>query len=174
MSETVSIYALCDPDTDAIRYVGVTKKTLQERLEGHLIHPPSEGVREWVEELQLAGKVPSIRLLESTSPDQRYVVEQRYIERMLAQGCDLLNRNGNPAYMEAAKERRRLERIKRSREIREQGREILERPEVSSDIRIDRKQADSIKSLADRLGADPSAILREMLSFAMENMKLFE
>lgn len=54
------IYALSDPRTSRVRYVGATARALSIRLAGHLRKPSNKGLRRWFDELRAAGLRPVI------------------------------------------------------------------------------------------------------------------
>ncbi|MGQ4343621.1 hypothetical protein [Streptomyces sp. SAS_275] len=56
---TGTIYALIDPRTETVRYVGQTTKPIEVRLAGHLA-APAPLVRSWIEELAVEGRRPGI------------------------------------------------------------------------------------------------------------------
>lgn len=71
------IYALRDPDTDEIRYVGVTCKPLRDRLSNH-VHDAARGVNDshtgrWIRNLLAKSKRPKITLLEETEDRNREI-----------------------------------------------------------------------------------------------------
>jgi hypothetical protein len=88
----VSIYALCEPDTGLVRYIGISVSP-QARYNGHLNTTCTSGRKvEWVKKLALLGKRPVMEIL-ATVPEQ----DARQQERLLilcyrAKGYDLLNR----------------------------------------------------------------------------------
>lgn len=62
-----TIYALLDPRTDDIRYVGQTTKPIEVRLAGHLA-APSPLVKAWIAELAVEGRLPRILPLREDVP----------------------------------------------------------------------------------------------------------
>ena len=90
-----SIYALCDPDTGDIRYIGKTSTNLPLRLAQHVVGafqtPDSERpVVQWVLELAESGKYPGYVLIEECDKADVSAKEAAYIRRY-TQSCDLLN-----------------------------------------------------------------------------------
>ena len=55
------LYYLCEPDTDEIRYVGITKNGLKKRLLQHLRSPTNEMIGKWFNELKNNNKIPTIK-----------------------------------------------------------------------------------------------------------------
>ncbi|WP_333742716.1 hypothetical protein [Streptomyces ardesiacus] len=56
---TGTIYALIDPRSGAVRYIGQTTKPIAARLAGHLA-APAPLVRVWIQELAVEGRLPEI------------------------------------------------------------------------------------------------------------------
>lgn len=95
--ECATIYALSDPETSEIRYIGYTRCTLQQRLTGHLKQAryrrgqgESYPVINWLLSLADRGLRPEIVALE-TFVDDWEARERFWITFCRAQGCDLLN-----------------------------------------------------------------------------------
>lgn len=94
---TVKIYALADPRTGEIRYVGKTKQRLSDRLYKHLTL--KGGVRNvcWIKSLLSTGAVPEIMLLEDTSEEEWTQCERFYIAYFRFLGMRLNNiEDGGP------------------------------------------------------------------------------
>lgn len=87
------IYALSDPTTGAVRYVG---QTVDPRRREWLHCSPSNNkggrrVNLWIRRLLASGQKPVFRVVEGTdSLDER---EQHWIAHFREAGCDLLNMN---------------------------------------------------------------------------------
>lgn len=95
---TIEIYALLDPGTDAIRYIGQSVSA-GERFGQHLYDalnynqwwiPPSSKQR-WIRELHAAGKKPGLRVLEEVPKSKANAAELRWIRWALKRGHDLTN-----------------------------------------------------------------------------------
>lgn len=95
------VYALCDPFVDdpilRIRYIGVTHRTLQQRLRGHLQKVKS-GDRthrsNWIRKLLAAGVQPLIEIVDSGVDDVGRVwdvTEIVWIKHFRDMGCPLTN-----------------------------------------------------------------------------------
>src|SRR5262249_29863306 len=118
------VYALRDPRDGAVRYVGVTKKSLAERLSGHVNKIGSDmppRLSAWISDLQSIGARPTIEQLETITsvlwtPGESLRVEGLWIQRMLEAGADLLN-TSNRAWLALPVDHpgRRLHGIVRSR-----------------------------------------------------------
>ncbi len=98
MIADVTIYALCEPDTDEVRYIG---RSTNPRIrlyahEGHARqgtrHVPSS---EWVRGLLALGKKPLLRVLEVVAVNEAAAAEQRAIAAYRSAGCRLLNATHN-------------------------------------------------------------------------------
>lgn len=91
---TISIYALCEPGTDEIRYVGQTSLPIHRRLASHMT--PSElnnGTYKsnWLRKLVRSGQKPELYLLETVAASQLVEAETRWIAQCKAWGCRLTN-----------------------------------------------------------------------------------
>ncbi|MCC6361844.1 MAG: hypothetical protein IT450_24175 [Phycisphaerales bacterium] len=91
-----TIYALKDPNTGAVRYVGKTVTPLRERLKGHLsdarVGRSSTHVMNWLRLLLRAGQKPVIEPLEVVPAGKDWEIRERYwIERGRALGWSLVN-----------------------------------------------------------------------------------
>lgn len=88
---TVDIYALADPRTGDIRYVGSTRNSKQ-RLNSHLYADKSSRLRtQWIRELRERGLKPELLLLETTEETKRIQREHHWYKHFKARGHDLLN-----------------------------------------------------------------------------------
>lgn len=97
-SPKIFIYTLSDPTTGAIRYVGHTKNSIEQRLYWHRVSPINRGVSQWLHDLAQAGLEPVAAVIEVVEWEDRHAVEQGHIKRLANEGCDLLNKVGNPQY----------------------------------------------------------------------------
>ena len=87
------IYALCDPDTGYLRYIGKAENP-QKRLNNHI----SESLRSnfcrrhhWIVGLVRAGLTPTLIILEEVQRHEWVSAEQFWIASMRIAGCDLVN-----------------------------------------------------------------------------------
>lgn len=87
-----TIYALRDPRTRAVRYVGITCNPKQ-RLYAHLRARYSAGIAAWQDELALLGQKPVLTTLAKFHGPwaAAYEVELAWIRKCLARGDRLLN-----------------------------------------------------------------------------------
>lgn len=93
---TYRVYALVDPRTGGIRYVGSTAKQLAHRLTDHISSKHGKAPRHrWIKELHGLGLRPEIRLLQEVEVEVRlhaHWEEQRWIQRLRDDGHNLLNK----------------------------------------------------------------------------------
>ncbi len=102
-NEAYMIYALCEPGTGEIKYIGITKNA-RDRLKGHL-YKDREPLRHiWLSSLRQDGQKPNMKCL-ALAYGPRCFAEQHekaWIRVLFAHGCDLLNHEallGPRAYM---------------------------------------------------------------------------
>lgn len=103
----LSIYKLMDPITSEVRYVGITKHQIEERLKGH-IKMARRGkpfpVCRWIRLLMKQNLKPLIELIEENSSPDR---ESYFIREYRNEKCRLLNcSNGGRGLLEATPETR--------------------------------------------------------------------
>lgn len=87
------IYVLIDPRTNEVKYVGITKRTLEARLTGHLVEfsSCSEAKRDWVMGLLAVGLRPIIKEIEKTHKEIATARESYWIHYYIKQGASILN-----------------------------------------------------------------------------------
>lgn len=88
--EQAYIYALCDPDSGDVRYVGQTL-TPEKRLSEHLTDKYPCRKTKWIAELRVTGKRPVMRILTTCAPGDRFRVETEWLVRLRGQGAKLTN-----------------------------------------------------------------------------------
>jgi hypothetical protein len=88
------IYALVDPRTNEIRYIGRTGVP-KARFRTHLKKDKNPGKSEWVAGLLEIGLQPKMVILEEIPTIHRAHVEREdyWIHRMIDEGCNLFNIN---------------------------------------------------------------------------------
>lgn len=85
------IYTLHDPQTMAVRYVGKTSKTLEDRLAGHLKDKSKCHRTNWIKSLP---EKPIIRIVETVDESEWQERETFWIKHFRdSLGCDLVNGN---------------------------------------------------------------------------------
>jgi hypothetical protein len=87
----VYIYALCDPETHAVRYVGFTSKTLEERLRGHLKERKTCHRKNWIKSVVARGLKPEISVIEEFFDANWQERERYWIAYYRSIGSDLVN-----------------------------------------------------------------------------------
>lgn len=88
----LSVYALGDPRTNEIRYIGIARDVYK-RYAQHLNRPhPNEAKNAWMDEIKQAGVVPTLAILE-TDIDATgiYEREKHWIQHYLELGAPLTN-----------------------------------------------------------------------------------
>lgn len=77
---TTVIYALVDPTTRHVRYIGMTKR-LSQRYQAHYSQPCGVAVCEWIKQLRARRRKPLLCILELTTPEQARYREVCWIRR---------------------------------------------------------------------------------------------
>lgn len=96
MERTYKIYVLKDPETLEVKYVGITTKTLKERLRGHLketkdTRKKNYHKKAWINNLIEKDLLPTIELLEVCTADNWEEREIFHIANFKELGCNLTN-----------------------------------------------------------------------------------
>jgi len=96
MSE-VTIYALCEPDTGEVHYIGQTRNGLDARLYQHLVTRGGNATkRAWLNGLEARQARPVIKTLAVVTADNALAAEAAHIKAHVARGCPLTNTTHNP------------------------------------------------------------------------------
>jgi hypothetical protein len=89
------IYALCDPESGEVRYIGKTKRSLLARLRQHVKDSRNERHRShltfWIRSLLRAGQLPTVRLVSTVGEGSWQAAEIACIERYKEFGARLVN-----------------------------------------------------------------------------------
>ncbi|GAC1468915.1 MAG: hypothetical protein PVS3B3_24870 [Ktedonobacteraceae bacterium] len=87
-----SVYALGDPRTNEIRYIGIAKDVFK-RYAAHLNRPHTNDVKNaWMEDVKMAGIVPTLTVLETNLDEAAiYKREAYWIQHYLKLGAPLTN-----------------------------------------------------------------------------------
>ena len=85
----VTIYALLDPNTEQIRYVGKTVHCPKRRLQNHLHEKGNTYKCNWIKSLN--GKIPELLILDTVSKDDWIFWEQYWISQCKTWGFKLTN-----------------------------------------------------------------------------------
>ena len=105
--EKVFIYALCEPETGEVRYVGKATNP-KNRFSHHvkLRDNPNKRKRDWIEGLLKVGNVPTLSILEEVEEDRWQEREKYHIARYKELGFDLVNKSpgggGNKKHLRRA------------------------------------------------------------------------
>lgn len=89
---TTFIYALCEPDTGEIRYIGKADDP-HRRFLAHLSksHKEDNYKSRWIRNLQHSGKTPVLKIIDEVSLETWQQCEVAYVEFCLEQECHLTN-----------------------------------------------------------------------------------
>ncbi len=92
--DTTFIYALCEPDTGEIRYIGKSddpwlrfRKHNERALRGEQNHRAC-----WIRSVLNSGAKPKLKIIDEVRFSEWQAAEAAYIQFLLDQGCDLVNR----------------------------------------------------------------------------------
>jgi hypothetical protein len=112
--KTIKIYALIDPRTDDIRYVGKTNQPLPRRLSAHLIEKSKCHRCNWISELKRFGLVPLIEIIEEVKEGINWQEREIFwIKHLRIVGFNLTNNtSGGDGVPDLPKETR--EKIRRA------------------------------------------------------------
>lgn len=88
-----TIYKLIDPETNEVRYIGLTFNTLKQRLKSHYSEKSKSHKSNWVQKLRSKGLKPIIESIESniSSYDEVCNKEIYYINKYKSEGHRLTN-----------------------------------------------------------------------------------
>jgi hypothetical protein len=86
----ITIYALCNPVTGAVRYIGKTINPVK-RYNKHL-HQGNPHMRNWIAKLKRMGQQPTFKIIETLEDNVSWEDRERYwIRHYQEKGCDLIN-----------------------------------------------------------------------------------
>lgn len=88
--KTTFIYALCDPLTCAVRYIGKANNP-RKRLKDHSCDCREYPKSEWVQLLRRSGRSPVMRIVDEVPSENWKHFERYYIQQAKDSGFDLLN-----------------------------------------------------------------------------------
>jgi group I intron endonuclease len=87
----VTIYALCEPNSEIIRYVGKTKRNLKIRFLEHLKNESGTHCSNWIKSCLKQGLLPECIELDECKEEDWELIEQYWISQCKAWGFDLVN-----------------------------------------------------------------------------------
>lgn len=97
MASTATIYALCEPEDGAVRYVGCTRYAVEDRLRRHILRARNDGKTPkdaWVRDLLREGRRPAVRALEVVPRGEMYDAERRWVASLREHGLLNATRGG--------------------------------------------------------------------------------
>lgn len=90
MTLTTFIYALCEPETGEIRYIGKSNDP-NARLSGHIRDEEINRRTNWIKHLRARGKAPELSVLLEIPLPEWGTWERAFIKFFRGAGCDLVN-----------------------------------------------------------------------------------
>lgn len=148
-----TIYALADPSTGDVRYIGNTRRTLAARMSHHM-HLARYGVDMsgrslWIR--TLSGP-PTIKALAIVEDSDGPATEQRFIAAFRKMGAQLVNRtdggNGNPGWVPSAETKARISEAHRGKVVPREAIEKMVRANTGRKL-SDEHRAKVLAKLAD-------------------------
>jgi len=134
------IYALCDPTSSLIRYVGKSNDP-QQRLRNHIYTATSPSVcletysARWIRSILDRGDRPQLVILEETDQDGWPEAERRWIRVLRTAGCELTNATdgGDAGWSQSAETRQKISDAQKGRK---QAPHVLEAAHAASRGRV--------------------------------------
>jgi hypothetical protein len=115
------VYGLYHPGTGVLHYVGVTKRTIQARLAGHLCPDnlkKRKRASQWLRGLVAEGLTPQARVLATAATrDELYQLERQFISQARHDGMPLVNCEKRGVRRTLAQQTRRQERQEEDRKL---------------------------------------------------------
>ncbi len=88
------VYALIDPNTHRVRYIGRSRQGLVRPL-GHELHTHNTAIKAWVDDLVFCGAIyTTLILAEATTDEELYALEAYWIDLGVRLGWPLCNTQG--------------------------------------------------------------------------------
>src|SRR3990167_5855648 len=169
----VTVYALTDPESHDVRYIGVTRRPLEIRLKEHLRERDKRYVTNWIKSLQSRNLIPDILEIEQISDEQIDEAEQFWVACFRAWNAKLTNgtKGGNNSAVPTLAVRDKIRVARRLQKM--QPRSIESRAKTSAANR--RRKLSTItrqKISMSLLGKQASPETRAKLSFARRGKPL--
>jgi group I intron endonuclease len=164
-----TIYKLIDPNTNQIRYIGLTFNDLKLRLKSHISEPGKSHKIHWIKKLKKQGIRPIIESIEENISTFEEACEREiyYIDYFKSLGCDLTNMNsgGNKnkkmseesrkKMSESQKKRYETFKLKLSDEVKiilsNKSKERFKNPDEKEKLRISNKRYEDSKTTERKL-----------------------
>jgi hypothetical protein len=89
--KNIYIYVLKDPESNEVRYIGKTKRTLKYRLQRHLTDTDKNHKVNWIQSLKNKNLIPLIESIEVVTDSTWAEREVFWIEHYNSLGCNLTN-----------------------------------------------------------------------------------
>jgi len=155
MSETGYVYALKDPRTDEIKYIGATVDP-EQRLQSHLAAYTNQNLEDWKGELAKVDYQPEMEILRECEVDNLAAVEKEVVENYRNKdGIDLLNSDTTTPYRRnnsvVEKSGAGTTTVRLPDVVVEQAKEIQEQHDFTS-------VAEAIRFMAEHGAYDPSQV----------------
>lgn len=88
------MYSLREPDSELVRYIGITKEKEDRRLKRHLYDKRVNRRTCWIKKLKLKNQIPVIEVIhDNLTEDEALFYEKQFIKLFKSMGANLVNGN---------------------------------------------------------------------------------